>query len=83
MKTWQLQEAKARLSELIKQAAEEGPQRITVHGVPAAVLISSEQYERLKHPPGSFVQFMRRSPLFGLRLDLKREQTATRNIDLE
>ncbi|MFO0752677.1 MAG: type II toxin-antitoxin system Phd/YefM family antitoxin [Thermodesulfovibrionales bacterium] len=78
MSTWQLQEAKARLSEVIKKAAKEGPQRITVHGEPAAVIISSEEYERLTHPQGSFVGFMRQSPLYGVELDLKREQTLTR-----
>lgn len=83
MSTWQLQEAKARLSELIKKAAREGPQRITVHGTPTSVVISSDEYERLKHPAGSFVQFMRRSPLYGLKLNLRREQTRTRDSDLE
>jgi len=78
MGTWQLQEAKARLSEVIKKAAKKGPQKITVHGEPSAVLISSKEYERLKHPRGSFVEFMRRSPLYGLELDFRREQTLTR-----
>jgi prevent-host-death family protein len=82
MSMWQLQEAKARLSEVVKKAATEGPQKITVHGEPAAVLISSEEYHRLKHPKGSFVQFMRRSPLYGLKLDLRREQTLTRDTEV-
>ncbi|MFI5295026.1 MAG: type II toxin-antitoxin system Phd/YefM family antitoxin [Thermodesulfovibrionales bacterium] len=82
MSIWQLQEAKARLSEVIKKAKEEGPQSITVHGSPTAVIISSKEYERLKHPQGSFVEFMRRSPLYGVDLDLKREQTLTREADI-
>lgn len=82
MSTWQLQEAKARLSEVIKKAKKEGPQSITVHGSPAAVVISSKEYERLKHPRGSFVEFMRQSPLYGVDLDLKREQTHTREADI-
>ena len=61
MRTWQLQEAKARLSEVIKKAKKEGPQSITIHGSTAAVIISTEEYERLKHPRGSFVEFMRHS----------------------
>ncbi len=69
MGTWQLQEAKARLSEVIKKAAKEGPQSITVHGEPSAVVISRREYDRLKHPQGSFVEFMRRSPLYGVELD--------------
>jgi prevent-host-death family protein len=82
MGTWQLQEAKARLSEVIKKAAKEGPQSITVHGEPTAVVLSNEEYERLRHPRGSFVEFMRRSPLYGLDLDLARRQTLTREADV-
>jgi antitoxin Phd len=82
MGMWQLQEAKARLSEVVKKAAKEGPQKITVHGEPAAVVISSKEYERLKRPKYSFIQFMRRSPLYGLELDLRREQTLTRDEEV-
>ena len=82
MSTWQLQEAKARLSEVIKKADKEGPQSITVHGYPTAVVISRKEYERLKQPQRSFVKFMRRSPLYGVNFDLKREQTLTRKADI-
>jgi prevent-host-death family protein len=82
MKTWQLQEAKARLSKVIKQAAKEGPQTITMRGEPTAVVISKNEYERLKQPRGNFIDFMRKSPLYGLELDLKREQALTREEDL-
>jgi prevent-host-death family protein len=82
MKTWQLQEAKARLSEVIKQASKEGPQTITMRGEPTAVVISRDEYERIKHPRGSFVDFMRKSPLYGVDIDLKREQTETREADI-
>ena len=82
MGMWQLQEAKARLSEVVKKATKEGPQKITVHGELTAVLISSEEYKRLKNPRGSFVEFMRSSPLYGLELDLKREQTFTRGAEV-
>ena len=82
MKTWQLQEAKARLSEVIKQASKEGPQTITMRGEPTAVVISRDEYERIKHPRGSFVDFMRKSPLYGVDIALKREQTVTREADI-
>ncbi|MCK7470007.1 MAG: type II toxin-antitoxin system Phd/YefM family antitoxin [Desulfomicrobium escambiense] len=62
VKTWQLQEAKARLSEVIKQAQKEGPQTITMQGELAAVIISRGDYDRLKHPWESFVAFMRNHP---------------------
>ncbi|MHB1389819.1 MAG: type II toxin-antitoxin system Phd/YefM family antitoxin [Thermoleophilia bacterium] len=83
MRTWQLQEAKARLSELVKKSAAEGPQRITLRGEPAAVLISSEEYQRLSRPRQGFVDFMRHSPLCEVKLNLGREQTPARKVDIE
>jgi len=82
MRKWQLQEAKARLSEVIRQAADEGPQSITLHGQPAAVVISSEGYRKLKQPEENLVDFMRRSPLYGVKIDLEREQSLTRKVDV-
>jgi antitoxin Phd len=82
MGTWQLQDAKARLSEVIKKAGKEGPQKITVHGEPTAVVISNKEYKRLKHPKSTFVEFMRNSPLYGLELDLRRQQTLTREAEV-
>lgn len=82
MRTWQLQEAKARLSEVIKQAAREGPQTITMRGEPTAVVISRHEYERLSHPRESFVDFLRKSPLHSVDLELKREQTFTREAEV-
>lgn len=82
MSAWQLQEAKARLSEVIRKAVDEGPQSITLRGEPAAVVISSEEYKRLRQPRESFVAFMRRSPLYGIELNLEREQSPTRKADI-
>jgi antitoxin Phd len=50
MSQWQLQEGKARLSELVKVAESEGPQYITVHGEPTAVVLSQNDYEKLTKP---------------------------------
>lgn len=44
---WQLQEAKNRFSAVVKAAASGPAQVVTVHGVPAAVVMSPEAYERL------------------------------------
>ena len=38
MQTWQMQAAKARFSELVKHAADSGPQEITLHGRSVAVV---------------------------------------------
>ena len=47
---WQLQEAKNKLSQLVKEAKKGHPQYITVHGRNTAVVISAQEYERLKRP---------------------------------
>jgi len=44
---WQLQEAKARFSELVRRAVEDGPQHVSVRGEPAAVLLSEAEYREL------------------------------------
>ena len=44
---WQLQEAKARFSELVQKALDEGPQTVTRHGRDTVVVLSSEAYRKL------------------------------------
>ena len=83
MKSWQLQEAKAHFSEVVKLAAAEGPQQVTVRGEPAAVVISQEEYRRLRGDKPRFVQFMRASPLVGEELGFERDQDSTREVDLD
>lgn len=82
MKAWQLQEAKAHLSEMVQEAINHGPQEITLRGKPAAIIISIKEYQKLTKPKPSFVEFMRSSPLVGVELDLTRDQSLTRDIDL-
>lgn len=43
MATWQLQTAKARLSELLRKVREEGPQTITVRGKEEYVVMRKEE----------------------------------------
>jgi prevent-host-death family protein len=83
--TWQLQTAKARFSELFRRASTEGPQRITRQGKDAVMMISEEEYKRLtgkSRQPESLVEFLRNSPLVGVELDLERDRSPARDIDL-
>jgi prevent-host-death family protein len=43
--TWKLQDAKARFSELVRRAREGKPQRVTVHGKDAVVVVDAARYE--------------------------------------
>jgi prevent-host-death family protein len=45
---WALQDAKARLSELVRRVRSEGPQHITLHGRDEVVVISTAEFHRLK-----------------------------------
>jgi prevent-host-death family protein len=82
---WQVQTAKARFSEVFRKARTEGPQRITRQGKEAVVMVAEEQYERLigkSRQPQNLVEFLRNSPLRGLDLDLTRDRSPARYIDL-
>ncbi len=82
MRQWQLQQAKAGLSKLVKLAAREGPQEITLHGQPAAVIVSRAEYERMRSARPPLAEFLRASPLAGMELDLERDASPPRDIDL-
>ena len=45
---WQVQEAKARFSELLETSLAEGPQIVTKRGVETAVLVPIDQWRRLE-----------------------------------
>jgi prevent-host-death family protein len=59
---WQLQEAKARFSEVIKRAAREGAQTVTVHGKETAVVLSIEDYRRLGGRHADFADRLLKGP---------------------
>jgi prevent-host-death family protein len=83
MGTWQMQEAKAKLSELVKSAQMDGPQKITMHGQSVAVVISQSMYQRLTNNQLTLNEFIKNSPFFGLDdLSIEREQSLTRDIEL-
>ena len=77
MQVWRMQEAKARLSELVKRAELEGPQDITHHGRSVAVVLSSAAYARLTGRGTSLVDFMQASPLCGVDDELVFERDSS------
>jgi prevent-host-death family protein len=82
MQSWKLQDAKARFSEVVKEATTRGPQVITLRGQPAVVVLSKEDYDKLVKPELSFVEFMRLSPLAKININIERDPSLTRDIDL-
>ncbi|MEX2211856.1 MAG: type II toxin-antitoxin system Phd/YefM family antitoxin [Gaiellaceae bacterium] len=78
---WQLQAAKQRFSELVERARREGPQLVTKHGREAVVVVSAEDYRRLKGPDDNLVDFLRSAPDFDL-LDVSRARDRGRDLAL-
>lgn len=82
MRRWHLQEAQARLREVVEAALREGPQKISAPGEAAAVVLSKAEYDRLRRRKPSFIEFLRRSPLKGLDLEVGRDRTPPRDVRL-
>lgn len=78
--TWNLAEAKNKLSEVVNLALSEGPQTIT-RRKDAVVVISAEEYAELTGKRQGFKDFLMSGPsLEGL--DLNRDKTPMRDIEL-
>ncbi len=84
MATWQLQDAKARFSEVVKLAADE-PQEVTVHGEAKVVILSIAEYKKMKRTKREIPlgEFLMNSPLAGLDLDFTRDKGLPRDISLD
>jgi prevent-host-death family protein len=80
--TWQLQEAKNRFSEVVNKALEEGPQTVTRHGEEIVIILSKAEYNRLVKSQTSLLEFFRKSPLVGIELELERDSSVPRDVDL-
>jgi prevent-host-death family protein len=65
MASWAVAEAKAKFSEVVEQALNEGPQEITRNGKQAVTVISTKELEKLRKPKQSLSEFLLNSPLRG------------------
>ena len=82
-KKWQLQEAKNRFSEVVEEALHHGPQTVTRHGEETVIVLSIKDYRKLSgQRKESFAEFMMKSPLRGVELDLKRDKSLPRDVSL-
>ena len=78
-KTWALQDAKNRFSEVVDRAMEDGPQLVTRHGREAVVVVSATEYRKMTQSTESLLEFMKRSPLYGAEdIEFVRDKSLTR-----
>ena len=81
--TWKLEDAKAKFSEVVRRAHDQGPQYITVRGKPTVAIVDISELERwMPTPPGRIplVDFLESLDLKDLNLD--RERDLGRNPEL-
>lgn len=83
-RVWQLQDAKARFSELVRRACDAGPQRITVHGKDAVVVVSAEQFDSLSASmvAPKLSELLRNSPLSEIEFDFAPTRSSIRDVEL-
>lgn len=81
-KVWQLQEAKAHFSELVAEVERDGYHTITKNGRPVAVIVSKREFEKMRMPGNSLLDFFREAPLSELDLDIERNKDLGRDVVL-
>jgi prevent-host-death family protein len=81
---WVLQDAKARFSELVRRVRSEGPQHVTVHGRDEVVVISAEEFRRLRgeHSGQSLIDALQASPCRDIDLEPVRSPMPVRSVVL-
>ena len=81
---WVLQDAKARFSESVRRVHSDGPQHVTVHGRDEVVVISAEEFRRLKgeRTGEALIAAMQASPYRDLDLEPARGALSVRDVTL-
>jgi len=77
---WQIQEAKAKFSELVQKAIDEGPQTVTRRGKDIVVVLSAEQFELMKERQIDLKDLLQSAPWH--ELEIERDKSPPRDIDL-
>jgi antitoxin Phd len=76
---WQIQEAKAKFSDLVQTAIDAGPQTVTRRGKPAVVVVAADEFERMKERAPTLKELLLGCPLEGV--DLERPRDLGRDIE--
>ena len=80
MKTWPLQDAKNQFSQVVELAQTDGPQTVTRHGEPVAVIVAVDEFKKMTRPKESVVEFF--APLKGSGIRLERRRDLPRKLKL-
>ncbi len=80
---WKLEDAKARFSEVVRRARDDGPQRVTYRGTDAVVVVAAGDFKRLlpaERPRQSLTAFLRAGALG--EIDTVRAPDRGRDVEL-
>jgi antitoxin Phd len=77
---WQIQEAKAKFSELVQRAIDEGPQTVTRRGKDIVVVLSAEQFDLMKKRQIDLKDLLQSAPWH--ELEIERDKSPPRDVDL-
>ena len=82
--SWKLGEAKARFSEVVRLAASGRPQRVTVHGKAAVVVVAVDVFEALwtRETSSSLHDLLSKSPLSRISFGEDGVRSPVREIEL-
>ena len=81
---WALQDAKARFSEVVRMAREEGPQHVTIHGRDEVVVVAAEEFRRLQgeRTGRALVDALQASPHRDIEIEPPRGPLPVRDVSL-
>ena len=81
---WKLGEARARFSEVVRLAAAGRPQRVTVRGRSAVVVVAADEFDRLRARSAapSLHDLLSRSPLAGVDFASGSVRAPVREVDV-
>src|SRR3954453_16747183 len=81
---WRLQDAKARFSEVVREAQQRGPQRAQLHGKDAVVIVGAAEFDRLQRPltGRDIINALAASPLADVPFERLSVRSKVRDIEL-
>ena len=81
---WRLQDAKARFSEVVREAQQRGPQRVTLHGKDAVVIVGADEFDRLQRPVTGrdIINALAASPLADVKFERLSVKSKVRDVNL-
>jgi antitoxin Phd len=79
-KAWPLQDAKNQFSHVVELAQKRGPQTVTRHGEPVAVILSADEFKSLARPKETVAEFFAPLRKSGIRLGRHRDLPRKRNL---